>query len=90
MRLDTPSGASAVITVPPGRTANLDVRAALHGAPSGPGPLLVTPLDGPVYVVRTFYATGAHGPLMAAAAPMVLPTAIALPPVVPDPRAALP
>jgi len=90
VRLDTPAGVNAVVTVPAGRTVNVDLRATLHAGAGGPGPLLVTPLDAPVYVVRTLYALGDHGPLMAAAAPMVLPKAIALPPVVPDPRAALP
>jgi len=90
LRLDTPSGASAVITVPGGRTVDVDLRAILHAGPGGPGPLRLTPLDAPVYVVRTLYAMGDHGPLLAAAAPMVLPKAIALPPVVSDPRAALP
>jgi len=90
LRVQTGSGNSAVITVPAGRTVNVDLRAVFHAGAGGPGPLLLTPLDAPVYVVRTLYAVGDHGPLMAAAAPMVLPKALALPPVVSDPRAALP
>jgi hypothetical protein len=90
VRLDTPGGASAVVTVPAGHTLNVDLLAALRAGAGGPGPLLVTPLEGSVYAVRTFYASGDHGPLMAAAAPMVLPTPIVLPPVVSDPRVALP
>jgi len=42
------------------------------------------------YTTRTLYAMGAHGPLLTAAPPMLLAKAIALPPVVADPRAALP
>ena len=90
VRLDTSTGAGTVITVPAGRTVNVDLRATLHAGAAGPGPLLLTPLDAPVYAVRTLYAIGDHGPLMAAAAPMVLPKPVDLPPVVPDPRAALP
>lgn len=90
LRVAAPSGANAVITVPAGRTVNVDLRATLHTGAGGPGPLLLTPLDAPVFVVRTLYALGDHGPLMAAAAPMVLPKAIPLPPVVSDPRAAMP
>lgn len=90
LRLTTSSGSTATISVPAGRTINVDLRALLHAGAGGPGPLLFTPLDAPVYVVRTLYAAGAHGPLMAASAPMVLPKATDLPPVVADPRAALP
>ena len=90
VRVTSGSGASAVVTVRAGRTLNVDLRALLHAGAGGPGPLLLTPLDAPVYAVRTLYAVGAHGPLMAAAAPMVLPAATDVPPVVADPRAALP
>lgn len=91
VRVTSASGASALVTVRAGRTLYVDLRALLHAGPSGPGPLLLTPLDAaPVYAVRTLYAVGAHGPLMAAAAPMVLPAATDVPPVIADPRAALP
>jgi len=90
VRVTTPAGANAVVTVPAGRTINVDLKALLHAGAGGPGPLLLTPLDAPVYAVRTLYAVGAHGPLMAASAPLSLPQPTALPPVVPDPRAALP
>jgi hypothetical protein len=90
VRLSTPYGTSTVVTVPAGRTADIDLRAVFRAGAGGPGPLLLTPLDAPVYAVRTLYATGAHGPLIAASAPMVLPRPTDLPPVVADLRAALP
>lgn len=90
LRVTAASGAVATVRVPAGRTINADLRALLHAGADGPGPIVLTPLSGPVYVVRTLYALGAHGPLMAASAPMLLPAATLLPPVVPDPRAALP
>jgi hypothetical protein len=90
VRLSTPSGASTVVTVPAGRTADVDLRAVFKAGTGGPGPLLLTPLDGSVYAIRTLYASGAHGPLIAASAPMVLPRPTDLPPVVADLRAALP
>ena len=86
VRVATTTGHTVVVAVPAGRTVNVDLRAAFHAGPAGPGSLLITPLDAPVVAVRTFYAIGAHGPLMAAAAPMVLPAATDVPPVVPDPR----
>ena len=90
LRISAPGGATATVAVPAGRTVNVDLRAALHAGAGGPGPLLLSPLDAPVYVMRTMYATGAHGPLMTASAPVVLPQPVSLPPVVSDPRAALP
>ena len=37
LRLDTPAGASAIVTVPAGRTVNVDLRAVLHAGAAGPG-----------------------------------------------------
>ena len=91
VRVSTTGTASAIVTVPAGRTLDVDLRALLHAGSGGPGPLLLTPLDASaVYVVRTMYAVGAHGPLLAAAAPLPLPLPTVLPPVVADLRAALP
>jgi hypothetical protein len=91
VRLTTSTGASTTINVPGGRTVDVDLRAALHAGSAGPGPLLVTPLDpAPVYAVRTMYALGAHGPLVASSAPVTLPQPTVLPAVVSDPRAAQP
>ena len=91
VRVSTTGTASAVVTVPAGRTADVDLRALLHAGAGGPGPLLLTPLDAaPVYAVRTMYALGAHGPLLAASPPLSLPQPTVLPPVVSDMRAALP
>jgi hypothetical protein len=86
VRIAEPTGPSAVVTVPAGRTLRVDLRAALHvGAV---GALALVPLDrGPVYAARVLYAEGSHGPLIASEVPMVLPAPIELPPVVEDPRA---
>jgi hypothetical protein len=81
--------AQATVTVPAGRSASVDLAALLHTGARGPGPVLLTPLGSePVYVVRTLYAAGAHGPLMADEMPSVLTAATVLPPVVADLRAA--
>ena len=91
VRVSTTGTASAIVSVPSGRTVDVDLRALLHVGTGGPGPLLLTPLDASaVYIVRTMYAVGAHGPLLAASAPLVLPQPTVLPPVVSDLRAALP
>jgi hypothetical protein len=90
VRVATTVGTSAVVSVPGGRTVDVDLRALLRAGPGGPGPLLLTPLDAPVYIARVMYAMGAHGPLLAASVPLVLPRATTLPPVVADLRAALP
>jgi hypothetical protein len=90
VRLTTSTGASATISVPGGRTVDVDLGTVLHAGALGPGPLLLTPLDAaPVYAIRTMYALGAHGPLVASSAPVALPQPTALPPVVSDVRAAL-
>jgi hypothetical protein len=91
VRVSTTGNQSAIVTVPSGRTLDIDLRTLLHAGAAGPGPLLLTPLDQTaVYVVRTMYAIGAHGPLLAASAPLQLPLPTVLPPVVADVRAALP
>lgn len=91
VRVSTTGTQSAVVSVPSGRTVDVDLVGLLHAGAAGPGPLLLTPLDpAAVYVVRTMYAVGAHGPLMAASAPLPLPQPTVLPPVVSDIRAALP
>ena len=46
LRISAPGGATATVAVPAGRTVNVDLRAALHAGTGGPGPLLLTPLDG--------------------------------------------
>ena len=90
VRVSTVRGSSAVVTVPSGRTFDIDLQALLHAGAGGPGPLLLTPLDlAAVYAVRTMYAVGAHGPLLAASTPLPLPRPTVLPPVVADIRAAL-
>lgn len=90
VRVTAAGGGSATVSVPAGRTVDVDLRTLLHAGTSGPGPLLLTPLgSAPVYALRTMYAVGAHGPLLASAAPTVLPQPTRLPPVVADLRAAL-
>lgn len=81
--------AQATVSVAAGRTTAVDLSALLHAGAGGPGPVMLTPLaPDPVYVVRTLYASGAHGPLLAAEMPTVLPAATVLPPVIADLRAA--
>jgi hypothetical protein len=83
------AGAQATVTVPAGRTTSVDLSALLHAGPAGPGAVELVPLGPqPVYAVRTLYASGAHGPLVTAEMPTVLPAPIVLPPVVADLRAA--
>ena len=87
VRIATPTGAAAVVTVPAGRTLRVDLRTALHLR--GVGALALVPLDaGPVYATRVLHAHGVHGPLITTEVPWVLPAPIVLPPVVDDPRAA--
>lgn len=86
VRIASPSGPSAVVTVPAGRTLQVDLRAALHV--TSVGALALVPLDdGPVYAARVMHAHGLHGPLITTEVPLVLPAPIVLPPVVDDPRA---
>jgi hypothetical protein len=90
VRLTTANGAATVVSVRGGRTIDVDLAAEQRSGKLGSGPLLLTPLDpAPVYAMRTMYALGAHGPLVASSAPVVLPRPTSLPPVVADVRAAL-
>jgi hypothetical protein len=87
VRIAEPTGPSAVVTVPAGRTLRVDLPVALHVA--AVGALALVPLDdGPVYAARVLYAEGSHGPLLTTETPQLLPAPITLPPVVEDPRAA--
>lgn len=83
------SGKIVTVSVAAGRTLAYDPVAVFGSAAYGP--LLLTPIGGgPVHASRMLYAFGAHGPLTTAEQPTVLPTPTALPPVVEDPRAAVP
>lgn len=85
------NGASAVVHVGAGRSVAADLRALLHAGTLGPGPVVLTALaGGPAYAVRVLYALGAHGPLLAASAPIPFPADIVLPAVVPDVGAGAP
>ena len=87
VRIASPTGAAAVVTVPAGRTIQVDPRGLLHT--NAVGALAFLPLGtDPVYASRVLYAKGAHGPLITAEVPLVIPAPIVLPPVVEDPRAA--
>jgi hypothetical protein len=87
VRIATPTGQSAVVTAPAGRTLRVDLRSALHV--NNAGALVLVPLDpDPVYAARVLHAKGTHGPLITTEVPLVLPVPIVLPPVVEDPRAA--
>jgi hypothetical protein len=87
VRLTTSDGRSKVVQIEEGRTAVIDLEAEFGDA--GFGPLVMTPVGAaPVYVSRSLYALGAHGPLVTAIQPVVLPRPVQLPPVVDDPRAA--
>lgn len=87
VRIAMPTGQTAVVTAPAGRTARIDLRAALHV--NNVGALALVPLDpDPVYAARVLYAKGTHGPLITTEVPLVLPVPIVLPPAVEDPRAA--
>ncbi|MBV9097985.1 MAG: hypothetical protein JO079_08000 [Frankiaceae bacterium] len=87
VRIAVPGGASAVVTVPAGRTIQVDPRSLLHA--NSVGALAFVPLGtDPVYATRVLYAKGAHGPLITTEVPLVIPAPIVLPPVVEDPRAA--
>jgi hypothetical protein len=83
------SGKSQTVAVPAGRTLTFDPVVAF--GTDAFGPLLFTPIgSGLVYASRMVYAPGAHGPLTTAEQPTLLPVPTSLPPVVADPRAALP
>ncbi|MDQ1694923.1 MAG: hypothetical protein QOJ03_276 [Frankiaceae bacterium] len=89
VRIDTLTGRSRTVDVPAGRTTIVSPVRLLGSAATGA--LVLTPIgSAPVYASRTLYAPGAHGPLTTAEQPALLPASIKLPPVVEDPRVALP
>ena len=89
LKVVTGSGSSRVLSIPAGRTLAWDPVAALGTVAYGP--LVFIPVSGgPVYASRTLYAYGAHGPLVTAEQPALLPAAISLPPALPDERVAVP
>lgn len=89
VRVATIGGAKKTVAVRAGRTISWDPVAAFGTAAYGP--LVFTPAGGgAVYISRTLYAMGAHGPLTTAEQPTLLPGRVPLPAVVPDLRAAVP
>jgi hypothetical protein len=90
IRVTPQTGSAKVVTVPAGRTLAWDPIGELGGKASY-GPVVLTPVGGgPVYVSRTLFAYGAHGPLVTSEQPTLLPESLTLPAVVPDPRAGIP
>jgi hypothetical protein len=90
VRLMTTGGVSRIVTVPAGRTVQVDLRAALGRQSSVPGPVVLEPLTSqPVYGSRILFAEGAHGPLITSEVPAQLPTPLVVPAAVEDLRAAL-
>lgn len=89
LRVVTASGRSRVLSIRAGRTLAWDPEATLGAAAHGP--LVFVPVSGgPVYVSRTLFAYGLHGPLVTAEQPTLLPGAISLPAAVRDDRVAAP
>jgi len=89
VRVTTTTGQARVLSLAAGRTLDWDPVSAF--GPAAYGPLVFTPAGGgPVYVARTLYASGAHGPLITSEQPTLLPSAISLPAAVPDERVAVP
>jgi hypothetical protein len=89
VRVTPLGGQSRVMQVHAGRTLSWDPEAALGDAAYGP--LVFTPVSGgPVYVSRSLFAYGVHGPLVTAEQPTLLPAAISLPAAVRDDRVAAP
>ncbi|HEX4654574.1 MAG TPA: DUF5719 family protein [Mycobacteriales bacterium] len=89
LRVATTTGASRVLTIRAGRSLAWDP-VAVFGTDAY-GPLVFTPVGGgSVYVSRTLFAYGAHGPLTTAEQPTLLPASISLPPAVLDERVAVP
>ena len=90
VRISSPFAAAKVVAVPGGRTLAVYPAQLFSSADAAYGPLVLTPLDpAPVFASRTLFALGAHGTLITAGQPSRLPSAVTLPPVVEDPRAAL-
>lgn len=89
VRVTAIGGQSRVVPINAGRTVGWDPEAAL--ADAAYGPLVFTPVSGgPVYVSRTLFAYGVHGPLVTSEQPAMLPAAISLPAAVRDDRVAAP
>jgi hypothetical protein len=90
IRVTPQTGSPQLVTVPAGRTLAWDPIAELGGKASY-GPVVLSPVGGgPVYVSRSLFAYGAHGPLVTSEQPTLLPQSLTLPAVVEDPRAAIP
>ena len=80
-------GKSRVIRVDGGRTYVMDPKIAF--GPDFTGPYVITPRGAaPVYLARTLFAYGDHGPLVTSTPAVPLPKPVELPPVVADQRAA--
>lgn len=89
LRVTTLTGDSRVVSVRAGRTLAYDPVADF--GTTAYGPLVFTPVSGgPVYVSRTLFAYGLHGPLTTSEQPTQLPASISLPPAVLDERVAVP
>jgi hypothetical protein len=89
VRISTVGGHSQTVTIRAGRTVVVDPAEAFGAAASRP--LVLTPLtSAPVYVSRTLYFSGTHGPLVTSEQPSPLPRAVRLPAAIDDLRAALP
>jgi hypothetical protein len=87
VRVTPVGGPSRLLKIPAGRTLSWDPEAALSDAAYGP--LVFTPVrGGPVYVSRSLFAYGVHGPLVTSEQPALLPSAINLPAAVRDDRVA--
>ena len=89
LRIATTTGQSRDVSVRAGRTLAWDPEAAFGTAAHGP--LVFSPVSGGlIYVSRTLFAYGLHGPLVTSEQPALLPAAISLPAAVPDERVAVP
>jgi hypothetical protein len=89
LRVATTGGQSRVLSIRSGRTLAWDPETALGTAARGP--LVFSPVSGgSVYVSRTLFAYGLHGPLVTAQQPVLLPAAVSLPAAVRDDRVAAP
>ena len=89
LRVTPTSGAAKILSIPAGRTVAWDPGNAF--GKDAYGPLVFTSAGGgPVYVSRSLFAYGAHGPLVTSEQPTPLPASVLLPAVEPDPRAGVP
>jgi hypothetical protein len=88
VRITAAGGRSSTVDVPAGRTVGFYPIAEL--GPGARGAVVVTPMSGgPVYVSRSLYAAGAHGPLVTSTQPVPVAAPVTLPPAVADPTAAV-